>query len=618
MKTNIPAFLNLLLCPKRVKHFKLTRTAVILSLLLEVPVSLAAGSLFEYYNPDPNWTDWTKPPKTIPDLSYTPEERIDRADSFNVLRTSAPYTVTGSVYISLKGPKTSEGQNVSVLYTSGGQAKFRVGGNVYLEYGSPVRTDEPYGSVTALYAEYGGTIYVDGDEAKVVVLSPEANAITTKDKGSEVILNAKKNVVVGGSYFMPDFSQDFLVSADSTLVKENGKYFVNVSLIEKNIPSIKNHILTNEGRISAVFSGDSSFWFGDEHSTENADIVLTTKIKPNLEVNLSKFVNPGVDVGGWEDGGDVDIGDWDDGGGDIGLFSVKRFSLAKAVSVDGDANPTDSSSGKNFDVTLENGAQWVYFGVSKTSEISKDVKLGNLYGSTHEFTYEGDKTVQLGQLGDADHPLGKIAVSFRSIPKRLSSVTLNKGGIVNLSDTDALNLSRSFVVANPKTEGGVTSLADAWPELLTVKHNYVRFGDLKSTTGGGGIFRLDINGDRTRSDMVFVEGSSTGGKHFIEIASFEDGKKELRSVKKSENLNSLADDQKIRFATVAKDSNISFSGFDPVSKTEAPTVNYTLQNSSYVTYYGNELHDITFYIGSEDYTPNELRTPNMKTEYEMT
>lgn len=200
MKTNIPAFLNLLLCPKRVKHFKLTKTAVILSLLLEVPVSLAAPSILEKYDPLPDFSQPStpRPAKEVAEIFYEPEARIDRTDSFNVMYTSAPYSVTNSFYISLKGPKTSEEQNVSVLHSSGGQAEFRFGGNFYLEYGSPVRKDGPYGSVTALYAEYGGTIYVDGEEAKVVVLSPEPIAITAKDKSSEVIINATNNVVVGG------------------------------------------------------------------------------------------------------------------------------------------------------------------------------------------------------------------------------------------------------------------------------------------------------------------------------------------------------------------------------------------------------------------------------------
>ena len=428
MKTNIPAFLNLLSYPKRVKHFKLTRTAVVLSLLLEVPVCLAAGSF-----PEVNFSDIT-----VEGIDYAPEQRINKKGSFKVIFTTGLYTVNHSVNISIKGPQPSEGEIVSILHASGEYSGFSIGDKLHLEYASPTRAkEESFGEVRALFAE-GGKISSAAGEARVVVLSPGANAITTQCKDAEVVLKGENNVVVGGAYFMPDFSQDFLVSADSSIVNDNGKYFVNVSLIEKNIPSIKNHILTNEGRISAVFSGDSSVWFGDEHSTENADIVLTTKIKPNLEVNLSKPVKPDVGVDPWEPGGD-------DGGEDVVLpFSVKSFSLAKAASADGDENPTDSSSGKNFDITLENGAQWVYFGVSKTTEISKDVKLGNLYESTHEFTYEGDKTVQLSQLGDADKPLGKIAVSFRSIPKRLSSLTLNKGGIVNLSDADAQNLSRSL------------------------------------------------------------------------------------------------------------------------------------------------------------------------------
>lgn len=598
MKTNIPAFLNLLLCPKRVKHFKLTNTTVILSLLLEVPVSLAAPSILEKYDPLPDFSQPStpRPAKEVAEIFYEPEDRIDRTDSFNVMYTSASYSVTDSAYISLKGSKTSEDQNVSVFHSSGGQAEFRFGRNFYLEYGSLVRTpNEPYGSVTALYAEYGGKIYADGERAKVVVLSPEPIAITAKDKSSEVIINATNNVVVGGSYIIPEFSPYFLVTAENELKVIEGKAAIELHLKEDNCRSIKNHLLDNQAHISTVFSGDSSLWFGDEHSSANANITLTSNVLHDPEGKLS--VKLDVSVEDWEDGGDIPT--------PIIPWFAKKFSTATLLSVENDKNTKESSTYNNLDVTLENGAQWVYFGVSKTAQISKPVMLKALAREIGGFKYvdsDGsvdDKTAELDNI-----QLGEFTVSFRSIPKRLSSLTLNKGGIVNLSDSDAQNLSRSFVVSNPKTEGGVTSLADVWPELLTVKHNYVRFGELKSTTRGGGIFRLDINGNRNLSDMIFVEGSSTGGKHFIEIASFKDRDKELRSVKKSEDLNSLADDQKIRFATVAKDSNISFSGYDPVSKAEAPSVNYATPDAPYVTYYGNELHDITFYIGSEDYTPN--------------
>lgn len=126
-----------------------------------------------------------------------------------------------------------------------------------------------------------------------------------------------------------------------------------------------------------------------------------------------------------------------------------------------------------FDLTFENGAQWTYFGVDDKIEPPRPV-----YGVT----------------------------GVQGTNKRISSIRLQNGGIINLYDE---NIQKTW-----KDRG----LLAAFPELASVNHDYVRIGDLK---GSGGIFRLDLNANKSadgtlESDVVFIEGSSDPGQHWIE------------------------------------------------------------------------------------------------------
>lgn len=142
--------------------------------------------------------------------------------------------------------------------------------------------------------------------------------------------------------------------------------------------------------------------------------------------------------------------------------------------------------------------------IDKGSQVSDKIELTFENGA--QWTYFGDKQI----LTESRDDVGASAV-FESTPKRISTITL-KGSIVNLYDEDIQNTWASI------THNG-ENLIDLWPELESIKHDYVRIGDLK---GNGGIFRLDLDAEnRQNSDMVFIESSSDGGQHFIEPYNME-------------------------------------------------------------------------------------------------
>lgn len=129
-----------------------------------------------------------------------------------------------------------------------------------------------------------------------------------------------------------------------------------------------------------------------------------------------------------------------------------------------------------FELTFREGAQWSYFGISDSHPFEKKIFF---------FTIKG---------------------TVNSIEKRISSIRLEDGGIINLYDENIKEIWKDI------------KLLEVFPELANVDHDYVRIGDLK---GSGGIFRLDLNADESAggkkmSDVVFIEGSSDPGQHWIE------------------------------------------------------------------------------------------------------
>lgn len=211
----------------------------------------------------------------------------------------------------------------------------------------------------------------------------------------------------------------------------------------------------------------------------------------------------------------------------VGGLEITQISIPREISQV--ESSIESSSSNKIDFTFENGAQWIYLGLK----------------NSHEDEYTSpDETVT-------------VTGNINQTVKRISSITLQNGGIVNLYEASIEDLMQD------------TGLAELMPDYA-VKHNYVRIGDLK---GSGGIFRLDLDSQNIAdSDMVFVEGSSTGGMHYIEPYNLE-------------KLTNITPENTLRFATVKTESGVTFAD---------------KQN-----FYGESLYDYELEIASETYDPND-------------
>ena len=312
------------------------------------------------------------------------------------------------------------------------------------------------------YAQNYGTIEIgdEGTTTKSWVIAAKPDLISAKN-GGEVIIKSTHNMLVG-----------------------------SVDMVQN--PGSKGNIFNiNAGSVTGTFSGEDSYWFGDEQSFNNISKEIVDKLK--------------------QYGGEP---------------------LADAID--------KILSDEDFDFTFQNGAQWTYLDAFNVDASKFDQSLSGLL--------------------------------FEN--KRISKITLLDGGIINLFDKDILE---------KLTKIGLWNLLNI--DKNTLHHDYVRIGDLK---GNNGIFRLDLNSDdRTKSDMIFIEGASEGGgRHWIEPYS-------------PSLLVSVSADNTLTFALTQNDAN-----------------NVTFADKMNI--YGETLYDYELYVNSDPIDEKDLASleEQIKSNYE--
>lgn len=267
-----------------------------------------------------------------------------------------------------------------------------------------------------------------------------------------------------------------------------------------NIDTLDVDFGTKGAAVSAAFSGSDSYWFGDEQTFQNIKNITINYNGATLTINNTDDINKLLS-GNYKDLLPPDIANSDF------LYTIAKNQIDQKLKDLGfTGNETVSES---IDLIFENGAQWSYFG---------EEQIFNRTQSGAE-------------------------VSITSTPKRVSKITLNNGGIVNLYDEDIQNTWSSLKNEDDK------SLSGLWSDLASYRHDYVRIGDLK---GNNGIFRLDLNSDdQSKSDMIFIESSSQEGgtsTHFIEPY-------------RPSDLASVSNENRLTFALVADgaDERVTFA-----------------------------------------------------------
>lgn len=191
------------------------------------------------------------------------------------------------------------------------------------------------------------------------------------------------------------------------------------------------------------------------------------------------------------------------------------------------------NGGESLEFVFQDGAQWTYLGLSDRD--SSSVTLDD--GTT-------------------------VNIDVASIAKRISKITLENKGIVNLFDENIKQVWKDIGL---------------WDRLIgvdVIQHDYVRIGDLKGT---GGIFRLDLDSDDpAKSDMIFIEGTSetTQTRHWIEPY-------------RPSQLVSVSADNTLTFALTQNDAN-----------------NVTFADK--INIYGETLYDYELYVNSDPIDEEDL------------
>ena len=163
------------------------------------------------------------------------------------------------------------------------------------------------------------------------------------------------------------------------------------------------------------------------------------------------------------------------------------------------------------------GVDSFWIGDEASSKNTRDESRRNINPGILNLTFENGAQWSYLNLADS-----------KAIPKRISAITLRNGGIINLFDEDIQNFLMDMGLYDRLNEGN-----------YILDHDYVRIGDLK---GSGGIFRLGLNAeDKTQSDMVFIEKSTSGGLHYFEPNDLQ-------------KLESITPDNTLIFALVGKDA----------------------------------------------------------------
>lgn len=402
-------------------------------------------------------------------------------------------------------------------------AKVNIKGATFIDSLTNEAGEKPEGTIT-ISAQKGGVISLDGNveiyiKQLGVTSTYGANGLYAKDDNSKIIVgNADSSSTIWTLAGQPD-----LISA-----KGGGQVIFN-STRNKLVGSIdmmdQETLGTANSIVDLKISEDGNYWFGDEMSLHNSSIAFSSNLPEEAFQPILMLLGLKSDYFlGTEEINDL-------------LSNKKITDLIKSQGIILEGEKININ--QEFKLTLSDGAQWTYFG----------------------FTKGESKEMEIEFIGI------KFNVSVYSVPKRISSITLSNGGIINLFDED---------IRNKWEEIGLSKL---WPDLQKVDHDYIRIGNLK---GNGGIFRLDLSSDEpsnsdepSQSDMIFIE-SSEPGQHFIEPY-------------RPEDLTSVSDTNRLTFALTAEGAN---------SVTFADKQNI----------YGNSLFDYELIIGYEriDETNQEL------------
>lgn len=444
------------------------------------------------------------------------------------LEVNKPLNPPGEMY-EIKSGQTEQYKEIDVLASDLGKSwndedvtALIVRGRLSVEDGGTVEIvshieNDPVDGNNALYARDGGIVNIDADNVYIAAFGGEGKrdaAISAKHNG-DITINGKTVQIIGNI----DFIDDNNANTDN---------IVNITL-----------------------NSSESFWYGNEGQAANVEqlSVLTNDVA-DIVYNLQMEVL------------------------DRKIYTQEEC-VEKVTAAVGEV--LDNFGAGNLNLTLNNGAEWVYDSnggtdVQFTSEglvnqipdsVLKDLLTeAGIPEILHNILIPKAKNILSSQLQDKYGSL--IDVTIQSEVSRISAITLN-GGVVNLQDDD--------IKAN---------YADYIGDLDEYKeHQKVTIGELK---GSGGIFKVDLDWETNKgedgfgkknetenSDYIYIEKVGKDASGSQQIVDFDASKAHLENMEINKD--------RLYFANVA-DGNTSFTTLSSVYSNAGNVFDYTYGTGS--------------------------------------
>lgn len=392
----------------------------------------------------------------------------------------------------------------------------------------------------ALYVRGGSTFTINGSDNKVYIKAIDG----AEERSSAISVRENSTVNISGN---------------------NVQIVGNIDFIAKNG--------TKDNIANLTLHTSNSFWYGNEGQAANVGQLtdVIDKVADDVVVAAKKSSKPGSYI---------EI---------MPEYMLK--AIGKGVLNEYMPDVLNSFGGGQLNLTLNNGAEWVY---DSNGSTEAEFTAGKLIEYMPDSLL--DKLVQMGINEDKflenlkNELSDDIDVAIQSEVSKISAITLN-GGVVNLQDDDIK-----------------AKYADYIGDLSKYKeHHKVTIGELK---GKGGIFKVDLDWSTNKgtdglgqkketenSDYIYIEKmDAKANGNSTQVVDFDASKADLDQMKIGKD--------RLYFANVAD------------GETDFVTVNGTKQAVSSVA--GN-IYNYEYSVGSEDNivtysTAKENTTENTTTQ----
>ena len=385
----------------------------------------------------------------------------------------------------------------------------------------------------------------NGQKVDVTVNGPVSivnEAVNEENKNQQTIDNNNALYVRGGSIFTINGSdnQVYIKAIDgaeerSSAISVRENSIVNISGNNVQIVGNIDFIAKNgkkDNKANLTLHTSNSFWYGNEGQAANVEQLTDVIDEVAEDVVAAQIATIGSPV-------------------------LDKEACVKILNPSIE-NVLNNFGGGDLDLTLSNGAEWVYDSNGKTeAEFTDDMIMDYIPPELMKMldSFPNLKDEFLSNLKEKLSDI--IDVTIQSEVSRISAITLN-GGVVNLQDDDIK-----------------AKYADYIGDLSKYKeHHKVTIGELK---GSGGIFKVDLdwetnkgkNVETKNSDYIYIENVENADSQ--QIVDFDASKAHLENMEINKD--------RLYFANVA-DGNTSFTTLSSVYSNAGNVFDYTYGTGS--------------------------------------